>query len=48
MEKITVKVPKPRNVLAFAVRDPKGAFRPKTERDRSKYSRKVKHNKQEQ
>lgn len=48
MEKITVKIPKPRNALAFAVLDPKGAFRPKSEVNRKKYSRKVKHSKKEQ
>ena len=35
--------PKTRNWLAKAVRDPQGLFRPKTEKDRTKYSRKVKH-----
>jgi len=39
----TVKTPKARSKLAKAVRDPQGAFRPKTERDRTKYTRKVKH-----
>jgi hypothetical protein len=32
-----------RNKLARAVRDPQGMFRPKAERDRTKYSRKTKH-----
>lgn len=35
-----------RNRLAKAVRDPQGAFRPKSERDRTKYTRKKKHPKQ--
>jgi hypothetical protein len=39
------KVPKVRNHLAKAVRDPNGLFRPKTERDKSKYYRKEKHKK---
>lgn len=43
--KITIKNPKPRNSLARAVRDPQGAFRPKSERDRTKFNRKVKHKK---
>jgi hypothetical protein len=45
MKKITIKVeqPKARNMLAKAVRDPMGAFRPKAERDRTKYTRKTKH-----
>ena len=34
---------KPRNFVAKAVRDPQGAFRPKSERDRTKYTRKAKH-----
>ena len=47
MAKITIKLktPKARNALALAVLDPKGAFRPKSERDRTKYTRKVKHRK---
>ena len=47
MKKITIKIeqPKARNKLARAVRDPQGAFRPKAERDRTKYTRKVKHRK---
>lgn len=36
---------KPRNKLARAVRDPQGMFRPKAERDRTKYTRKAKHKK---
>jgi len=32
-----------RNPIARAVRDPQGAYRPKAERDRTKYSRKKKH-----
>ena len=32
-----------RNKLARAVRDPQGMFRPKAERDRTKYTRKNKH-----
>lgn len=43
----TVKAPKTRSVLARAVRDPQGAFRPKTERDRTKYTRNSKHRNQE-
>lgn len=43
--KITVKVPKPRNAVARAVRDPQGAFRPKTEVLRNRYTRKQKHKK---
>jgi len=42
---IKVKKPKARSALARAVRDPNGAFRPKSERDRTKYTRKVKHKK---
>lgn len=47
MAKITIKLktPKARNALALAVLDPKSAFRPKSERDRTKYTRKVKHRK---
>lgn len=50
MKKITIKLeqPKARNSLARAVRDPQGAFRPKAEVDRTKYSRKVKHKKADQ
>lgn len=49
MSKITIKLktPKARNALAHAVLDPQSIFRPKSERDRSKYSRKVKHKKGE-
>jgi hypothetical protein len=49
MKKITIKLeqPKARNKLARAVRDPQGAFRPKAERDRTKYTRKTKHRNQE-
>jgi len=36
-----------RNRLARAVRDPQGSFAPKSERDRTKYRRKIKHPKQE-
>jgi hypothetical protein len=36
---------KPRNLVARAVRDPQGMFRPKAERDRTKYNRKEKHKK---
>lgn len=43
--KITVKVPKPRNHVARVVRNPQGPFKPKTQRDRTKYTRKVKHRK---
>lgn len=39
----TPQKPKPRNWVARAVRDPQGLFRPKSERDRTKYSRKTKH-----
>jgi hypothetical protein len=39
------KVPKVRNHLAREVRDPNGMFRPKAERDKSKYCRKAKHKK---
>lgn len=47
MSKITIKIqaPKARNLLAQSVLDPKSIFRPRAERDRSKYSRKVKHKK---
>jgi hypothetical protein len=34
-----------RNPLARAVRDPQGMFRPTSERDRTKYTRKQKHKK---
>lgn len=40
--------PKQRNWVAKAVRDPQGLFRPRSERDRTKFSRKVKHKKAEQ
>ena len=42
MKKPSVKI---RNKLARAVRDPQGMFRPKAERDRTKYTRKAKHKK---
>lgn len=47
MQTITIKLktPKARNALALAVLDPQSAFRPKAERDRTKYSRKMKHKK---
>lgn len=47
MSKITIKLktPKARNALALAVLAPQSAFRPKTERDRTKYTRKTKHKK---
>lgn len=35
--------PKVRNWVAKQVRDPDGPFRPKSERDRTKFSRKKKH-----
>lgn len=35
--------PKIRNWVARAVRDPQGDFRPRSEKDRTKYSRKIKH-----
>ena len=38
--------PKQRNWVAKAVRDPDGPYRPRSEKDRSKYSRKPKHPKQ--
>jgi hypothetical protein len=38
---------KVRNKLARAVRDPQGMFRPKSERVRTKYTRKSKHKKAE-
>jgi len=44
MMKSKIKV---RNKIARAVRDPQGMFRPKTERDRTKYQRKPKHPKKE-
>jgi len=34
---------KQRNWVAKAVRDPQGLFRPRSERDRTKFSRKKKH-----
>jgi hypothetical protein len=48
--KITIKLkqPKQRNLIARAVLDPNGLFRAKSERDRSKFNRKVKHRNQEQ
>ena len=47
MKQFTLKVPTPkrRNSLARAVLDPQGAFRARRERDRTVYSRKVKHKK---
>jgi hypothetical protein len=42
---IKIKTPKARNALALAVLAPQSAFRPKSERDRTKYSRKMKHKK---
>lgn len=47
MQKITIKIkaPKVRNALAHSVLDPKSIFRPKAEKDKTKYSRKVKHKK---
>lgn len=47
MAKITIKLktPKARNTLALAVLDPKSIFRPRSERDKTKYNRKVKHRK---
>jgi hypothetical protein len=47
MSKITIKIqaPKARNLMALAVLDPKSVFRPRSERDRTKYNRKVKHRK---
>ena len=36
---------KVRNPVARAVRDPQGAFRARSERDRTKYTRKQKHKK---
>lgn len=42
---ITVPAPKRRNALARAVRNPQSIFRPRTERDRTKYNRKTKHRK---
>jgi hypothetical protein len=44
---IKLKAPKARNALALAVLDPKSVFRPKAERDRTKYSRKAKHRNKE-
>jgi len=46
--KITTKKLKPRNTVARACRDPQGPFRPRSERDRTKYTRKVKHSKQQE
>lgn len=42
---IKVPAPKRRNALARAVRDPQSIFRPRSERDRTKYTRKTKHQK---
>ena len=39
---------KPRNFVARACRDPQGPFRARSERDRTKYTRKEKHKKVEQ
>lgn len=41
----TPQKPKVRNWAAKAVRDPQGLFRPRSEVDRTKYTRKVKHKK---
>ena len=46
--KIKTKKLKPRNSAARACRDPQGPFRPRSERDRTKYSRKAKHPKQQE
>lgn len=48
--KIVIKIeqPKQRNALARAVLDPNSVFRPRAERDRSRYNRKVKHRNKEQ
>jgi hypothetical protein len=43
--KITVKNPKPRSVLARAVRDPQGPFTHKVVKDKTKFNRKTKHKK---
>lgn len=43
--KITVKNPKPRSVLARAVRDPQGPFTHKVVKDKTKFNRKIKHKK---
>ena len=43
MKTKTIKV---RSALARAVRDPKGPFNQRSERDRTKYSRKKKHPKE--
>ena len=40
------QAPKPRNWAAKSVRDPDGPYRPKTERDRTKPTRKPKHPRQ--
>ncbi len=47
--KITIKLkqPKQRNLVARAVLDPNSPFRAKSERDRTKYNRKVKHRNKE-
>lgn len=49
MAKITIKLqaPKARNAVARAVLDPRGPFTQKAQRDRTKYTRKVKHRKGE-
>tara|TARA_S200000501_G_scaffold204791_1_gene192525 strand:- start:5441 stop:5614 length:174 start_codon:yes stop_codon:yes gene_type:complete len=36
----------PRNFVAMNVRDPNGNFRPTTQKDKTKYNRKVKHKKE--
>ena len=41
--KTKIRLLKPRNAVARAVRDPQGPFRARSERDRSKYTRKAKH-----
>ena len=43
---IRAQKPKQRNWVAKVVRDPDGPYRPRSERDRSKYSRRPKHPKQ--
>lgn len=47
--KITIKLkqPKQRNLVARAVLDPSSPYRAKSEKDRTKYNRKVKHRKLE-
>jgi hypothetical protein len=41
------QAPKQRNWVAKVVRDPDGPFRPKSERDKSKFKRKPKHPKRD-